>query len=193
MKAHHRETSTAVNSATRSQWPAVDGAPVGLSDRVMEETKMRVLVLSCLLAFGIVRVAIAGTEENAEDFMAMHKIEIAFHEAGTTKNLNLMLSLFSGDATITAGGKTYTGKEQIKAFWQAAGTFQPQNQWVAYTPAFRIKYDVRGDTAHLYFECLYVDKAANKIAAHTNSNDTLIRVNGRWLIKDMKAAVVPQL
>jgi hypothetical protein len=26
----------------------------------------------------------AATEENAEDFMQLHKIEIAFHEAGTT-------------------------------------------------------------------------------------------------------------
>lgn len=154
---------------------------------------MRALVLSCLLAFGIVHVAIADTEENAEDFMAMHNIEITFHEAGTTKNLNLMMSLFSDDATITTGGKTYTGKEQIRAYWQAAGAFQPQNQWVVYTPAFRIKYDVRGDTAHLYFECLSVDKAAKKIAAHTNSDDTLIRVKGRWLIKDMKAGVVPEL
>lgn len=154
---------------------------------------MRALILSCHLAFGIVPVAIAATTENAEDFMAIHKIEIAFHEAGTTKNLDLMLSLFSDDAKIQSGGKTYVGKEQIRAFWQAAGTFQPQNQWVAYTPAFRIKYDVQGDTAHLYFECLYVDKAANKIMAHTNSNDTLIRVQGRWVIKDMKAAVVPEL
>jgi hypothetical protein len=60
---------------------------------------------------------------------------------------------------------------------------------VAYTPAFRIKYSVEGNSAHLYFECLYVDKAANKIAVHTNSDDTLIRVNSKWLIKDMKAAV----
>jgi len=154
---------------------------------------MRALVLSCLLAFGIVRVAIADTEENAEDFMAMHNIEIAFHEAGTTKNLNQMLSLFSNDATIETGGKTYRGKEQIRAYWEAAGAFQPQNQWVVYTPAFRIKYDMRGDTAHLYFECLTVDKAANKIVAHTNSDDTLTHVNGRWLIKDMKAGVVPEL
>ena len=154
---------------------------------------MRALILSCLLAFGIVRVAIADTEENAEEFMAMHNIEITFHEAGTTKNLPLMLSLFSDDATITASGKTYTGKEQVRAFWQSAGPFQPQHQWVAYTPAFRIKYDVRGDTAHLYFECLWVDKVAGKIAVHTNANDTLIRVNGHWLIKDMKAAVVPEL
>jgi len=85
------------------------------------------------------------------------------------------------------------GKIKIKSFWQAAGTFQPQNQWVAYTPAFRIRYDVEGDRAHLYFGCLYVDKAANKIAAHTNSDDTLVRVSGRWLIKEMKAASVPEL
>ena len=74
-----------------------------------------------------------------------------------------------------------------------AGTFQPQNHWVAYTPAFRIKYNVQGNIAHLNFECLYVDKVTNKIAAHTNSDDTLIRINGRWLIKDMKAAKVPEL
>jgi hypothetical protein len=153
----------------------------------------RALIISAILAFCATGGAMAGTDENADDFMQIHKIEIAFHEAGSTKNLDLMLSLFTDDATITAGGKTFTGKEQIKGFWQAAATFQPQNQWVAYTPAFRIKYDVQGDRAHFYFECLYVDKAANKIAAHTNSDDTLTRVNGRWLIKDMKAAAVPEL
>jgi SnoaL-like domain len=153
----------------------------------------RALMISAILALCFANRAVAATEENADDFMQMHEIEITFHQAGTTKNLDLMLSLFADDATITSGGKSYTGKEQIKRYWQAAGPFQPQNQWVAYTPAFRIKYDVQGNNAHLYFECLYVDKAANKIAAHTNSNDTLVRVNGRWLIKDMKAAVVPEL
>ncbi len=135
----------------------------------------------------------AATGENPQDFMDIHKIEIVFHEAGTAKNLDLMLSLFADDATLTSGGKTYTGKDQLRSYWQAAGPFQPQNQWVAYTPAFRIKYTVEGDAARLYFECLYVDKVANKIAAHTNSDDTLVRVNGRWLIKDMKAAAVPEL
>lgn len=147
-----------------------------------------------MLAFCLTNGTMAATqEENAEDFMQIHRIEIMFHEAGTTKNLDLMLSLFADGATLTSGGKTYTGKEQIRSYWQSAGTFQPQNQWVAYTPAFRIKYEVQGDNAHLYFECLYVDRAANKIAAHTNSDDTLIRANGQWLIKDMKAATVPEL
>jgi hypothetical protein len=44
----------------------------------------------------------------------------------------------------------------------------------------------------VYFECLYVDKEANKIAAHTYSDDTLVRADGRWLIKEMKAAAVPE-
>jgi SnoaL-like domain len=153
----------------------------------------RALMISAMLAFCLTGGAIAATEENADDFMQIHQIEILFHQAGTTKSLDLMLSLFTDDAALTAGGKTYTGKEQIRSYWQAAGTFQPQNQWVAYTPAFRIKYTVQGNSAHLYFECLYVDKTANKIAVHTNSDDTLIRVNGRWLIKDMKAAIVPEL
>ena len=151
------------------------------------------LALAALAALSMAAISQAGTEENAEDFMLIHKVEIAFHEAGTTKNLDLMLALFTDDAVINAGGKTYTGKDQIESFWQAAGTFQPQNQWVAYTPAFRIRYTVDGDRAHLYFECLYVDKAANKIAAHTNSEDQLVRVNGRWLIKEMTAAAVPEL
>ena len=150
-------------------------------------------VLAFTAGLSTAMIAAATTEENAEDFMQLHKVEIAFHEAGTTKNLDLMLSLFADDAVLTAGGKTYTGKDQIRSFWQAAGTFQPQNQWVAYTPAFRIRYSVEGDRAHLYFECLYVDKAANKIAAHTNSDDTLMRVNGRWLIKEMTAGPVQGL
>ena len=151
------------------------------------------LVLAATVGLSMTMIAGATTEENAQDFMQLHKVEIAFHEAGTTKNLDLMLSLFADDAVLTAGGKTYTGKDQIKSFWQGAATFQPQNQWVAYTPAFRIRYNVDGDRGHLYFECLYVDKAANKIAAHTNSDDTLMRVNSRWLIKEMKAAPVPEL
>ena len=152
-----------------------------------------VLAIVAAVVLSAVVMSRAGTEENPEDFMQLHKVEITFHEAGTTKNLDLMLSLFADDAVINAGGKTYKGKDQIKSFWQAAGTFQPQNQWVAYTPAFRIRYTVDGDRAHLYFECLYVDKAANKIAAHTNSDDQLVRVNGRWLIKEMTAAAVPEL
>ena len=149
--------------------------------------------LAVVAGLSLSQVAYAGEEENPEDFMQLHNIEIAFHNAGSTRDLGLMLSLFADDAVMTAKGKTYTGKDQIKSYWQAHPAFQPQAQWVGYTPAFRIRYDVQGDQAHLYFECLWVDKAAGKIAAHTNSDDTLARINGRWLIKTMKAEAVPEL
>ena len=156
---------------------------------------MRALSFALVVAAGLSlsQVAGAGEEENPEDFMQLHNIEIAFHKAGSTKDSGLMLSLFADDAVLTAKGKTYTGKDQIKSYWQAHPAFQPQTQWVGYTPAFRIRYDVEGDRAHLYFECLWVDKTAGKIAAHTNSDDLLVRVNGRWLIKEMKADAVDRL
>ena len=148
-------------------------------------------------------VAYAGEEENSENFMQLHNIEIAFHEAASTKDLGLMLSLFADDAVLTTKSKTddgkeqiktYTGKEQIGKYWQSVhGAFQPKNHWVGYTPAFRIRYEVQGDRAHLYFECLWVDKTAGKIAAHSNADDTLARIDGRWLIKTMKAEAVPEL
>jgi hypothetical protein len=154
---------------------------------------MRALALALAVAVGFSLAAYAGEEENPEDFMQLHNIEIAFHKAGSIKDLGLMLSLFADDAVLIAKGKTYTGKDQIKGYWEAHPAFQPKTQWVGYTPAFRIRYEVRGERAHLYFECLWADKAAGKIAAHTNSDDTLVRVNGRWLIKEMKAESVEGL
>jgi len=142
--------------------------PVRKPVTLMEKVMKRALTTAVILALCLTGGAIAGTEENAEDFMQIHKVEIMFHEAGTTKNLDLMLSL-ADDATITAGGKTYHGKDQIRNFWQAAGTFQPQNQWVAYTPAFRIKYDVEGDNAHL------ISNASTSIRQQTRSSRTPTR------------------
>jgi hypothetical protein len=52
-----------------------------------------VLPATIALALSLASQAVATEEENAEDFMGIHKIEIIFHEAGTTKNLDLMLSL----------------------------------------------------------------------------------------------------
>ena len=72
-----------------------------------------VLPATIAVSFGLASQA-ATVEENAEDFMGIHKIEIVFHEAGTTKNLDLMLSLFADDATLTSGGKTYKGKDEIR-------------------------------------------------------------------------------
>ena len=92
--------------------------------------------LAVVAGLSLSLVAYAGEEENPEDFMQLHNIEITFHKAGSTKDVALMLSLFADDAVLTAKGKTYTGKDQIKSYWQAHPAFQPQAQWVGYTPRF---------------------------------------------------------
>ena len=106
----------------------------------------------------------------------------------------LLASLFADDATLSVGGKTWSGKDQVRNYFATvAGSFQPQNHWVAYTPTHRIRFNVNGDRATLYFECLYVDTKAKEIKAHTFSDDSLLRSGGKWLIKEMKAGTVPEL
>lgn len=95
---------------------------------------------------------------------------------------------------MTAGGKTYVGKNQIRSYFATvAGAFQSNNNWTAYTPAQRIRTHVDGDNATLYFECLYVDAPTKTIKTHTFSNDTLVRSGDRWLIKTMKAGAVDEI
>jgi hypothetical protein len=140
-------------------------------------------------------LAMAASEESDQvEFKAMHLVEITFHSAASTKNLDMMMSLFADDANLSVGDKKFIGKDQVRNYFATvAGPFQPQNQWVAYTPAQRIRFEVRGDSAHLYFECLYVDANAKEIKAHTFSDDTLVRAGRGWLIKEMKAGTVPEL
>ena len=152
--------------------------------------------LSALAAAALcTNVAMAAPEgSNPVEFMELHQVEIIFHTAASTKNLELMMSLFTDDASLSVGGKTYSGKSQVSNYFATvAGSFQPQNQWVAYTPAHRIRFNVNGDRATLYFECLYVDTKGKEIKVHTFSDDNLVRSGGKWLIREMKAGTVPEL
>jgi hypothetical protein len=57
----------------------------------------------------------------------------------------------------------------------------------------RIKSNVTGDTATLYFECLWMDVDSNPIGAHAFTSMNLVRVNGRWLVKAIKVVKVDKL
>jgi hypothetical protein len=56
----------------------------------------------------------AASEENPVDFMDLHQVEIVFHTAASTKNIDLMMTLFADDATLSVGTKTYAGKDQVR-------------------------------------------------------------------------------
>lgn len=150
----------------------------------------RILVSSVALMFCFGGLAMAAGKESAKDFMQLHKIEIDWHTAQTTKNINLMMSLFTNDATFVGRGKTYTGKAQIKKLLMANPAFNPKNLFVAYTPPSRFKSDIEGDRGHVSFECIQLNQATNKIVPHSHVRLTadVVRVNGHWLIKRAKGA-----
>jgi hypothetical protein len=134
------------------------------------------------------------------DILAVRNIEIIFHTAGSVlpnKDLNLMMSLYADDAVLTDtahDNKEYRGKEQVRTYWaNVSGPFRPEHRWIGYTPAMRIKSNVTGNTATLYFECLWMDVDSNAIGSHAFSSMDLARVDGHWLVKGVKVGRVDKL
>ncbi|MGH7188802.1 MAG: hypothetical protein ACREF0_06395, partial [Acetobacteraceae bacterium] len=78
----------------------------------------------------------ATAAETAQDYMAMHQLEAVFHKAATDQDMDTLLSLFANDATVTIGGKTFTGPDQIRGFFLTTPPFT--HRLVGYTTAFRI-------------------------------------------------------
>ncbi len=129
------------------------------------------------------------------DIYAIDQIEVTWHRASSTKNLDLMMSLWANDATATLGGQTYTGKAQIRNFFATkAAPFQPQNHWVSDTPAYKIRITLNGDKGTLYFECHYVDPTTTppQVVAVVSADQDVAKINGRWLITNLRSAT-PEL
>ena len=127
--------------------------------------------------------------QKVADISAIERIEVNWHKASSTKDVNLMMSLWANDATFTVGSQTYTGTDQIRNFFvNDAAPFQPENNWVSETPAYKIRVTVDGDKGTLYFECVYVDVTTRKVMAVVSADQDVARINGHWLITNSVAA-----
>jgi hypothetical protein len=115
-------------------------------------------------------------------------IERVWHKAASTKNLNLMMSIWAPNATATVAGKTVTGKAAIRNLLAKAGPFQPQNHWLSDTPAYKIRTTVNGNKGTLYFECHYIDVDTGKVAAVVGADQQVQKLKGKWLITNMAAS-----
>jgi hypothetical protein len=158
---------------------------------------LRVLGLAfCALA----SAASAADRGSPADILAVRNIEITFHTAGSVlpaKSLDQMMSIYADDAVLTDtahDNKTYTGKAEVRRYWgEVSGPFRPEHHWIGYTPAMRIKSQVDGDNATLYFECLWMDADSNAVGAHSFSDMTLARVHGKWLVKTIRVGKIDKL
>ncbi|HTW21509.1 MAG TPA: nuclear transport factor 2 family protein [Mycobacteriales bacterium] len=130
----------------------------------------------------------ASTAQNAliqkdANLYQIDQIERTWHEAASTHNVNLMMTVFAPGAVLNIGGKSYTGKSQIRNFFQEYNTsFQPTTDWVADTPSFKMRTTVNGDKGTLYFECDYIDVKTGKVTDVVGVDHDVQKINGKWLV-----------
>jgi ketosteroid isomerase-like protein len=155
---------------------------------------MRTLLSACAVA-GAAAALLTGCGGSSSDSSAsatiqrqaslyqIDQIEMKFHEAVATHNLNLMMSLFAPGAVFNVKDQALTGKPAIR-HWFATDNkaFLPQNHWIADTPTYKIRATVNGDKGTLYFECHFIDPKTKKLMAWVGVDHDVQKINGTWLI-----------
>ena len=153
-------------------------------------------MLGLMVAVSLVGCGGSGDEPAAEqelqrqaDLYAIEEIEKTWHEASSMHDVDLMMTLWAPDATLNIGTETLAGKAEIRDFFvHKAGPFQPQNQWVSETPAYKIRTTVNGEKGTLYFECHYVDVKTGKVVSVVGADQNVQKINGKWVITSSAAA-----
>lgn len=158
--------------------------------------------LGVLIAVGALFVSFAafgGSSSSADqlarqhaDYWAIDEIQKSFHGATSKKDIDLMMSLWAPNATLTIPGQTAVGKDEIRQFWLTkSDAFRPTNRWISETPAYKVRITADGDRGTLHFECHYVDVKTKKVAVHLTADQEVARIDGEWLIADMVVGVAP--
>jgi SnoaL-like domain len=161
----------------------------------MKRSLIGAILLAAALVFAAGAIAFAGQSAPPGDHdlpgaAGIYQLQASFHRAATTKDLDLMMSLWDERATLTAAGKTYSGKDEIRAFLATHPAFNPANHWVALTRSPHFRITASGNRGTLYFECYYVDVATKQVMLSLGATTKVVRVEGHWLFSDFNSAPV---
>jgi len=159
---------------------------------------MRKIVMGGALGLFLISVVLVacggsggGSEANQsrrfQDMWEIDKIEKDFHHASSIKDIDLIVSLYAPNATMTTGpGETASGRDEIRQFFLAnSGSFKPENNWISDHPAYKLEITVDGDRGTLHFECHFVDADTGEVVAATAADLDVARIDGKWLITNM--------
>ena len=151
--------------------------------------RLGILVLSAVLAACSSSDAGSTSDQSRRvaDMWEIDHIEKDFHRAQTEKDIDLMMSLFAPNATMTVGpGATASGLEEIRRFWlEDSAPFASENNWMSDHPAYKLEVTVNGERGTLHFECHYVDIESSAIVSATTADFDVARIDGKWLITNM--------
>jgi ketosteroid isomerase-like protein len=154
--------------------------PARLSRLVFVGLTLAVALVACGSS-GPIGAPAADVQKQA-DLYAINQIEVNWHKAASTHDVDLMMSLWADNATFTTASQTYSGKDQIRQFFLKAAPFDPANHWVSDTPAYKSRTTVDGDKGTLYFQCDYIDIDTKAVKITVSADQQVARVNGKWLI-----------
>lgn len=130
----------------------------------------------------------SAAQQVVADTAAIEDLQVRFHEASSTKNLDLMMTLWADDAILTFASQTYRGKDEIRRFFGTqAGSFKPDNRWVSLSPSPKVRVTVSGERGTIYFECHYVDVDTRQVMASLSGDAKVTRLDGRWLFTSVVA------
>lgn len=160
---------------------------------------MRTLLMGGALGVLVISLAACGgssassTSEQAverqADLYAIGQLEKSFHKAMSKQDIDLMMSIWAPNATMTTGpGQTRTGKKQIRSHWLKSTPFQPTTHWISDTPAYKIRMTVNGDRGTLFFECHFIDTKTSKAVAVSGADMQVARIDGDWVVTSMVGA-----
>lgn len=151
------------------------------------------LVLGAALALLVPVAALGGTTapssakedltQREADLYLIDQVEVKFHRATSTHDLDLMMSLWAPGAVFNIDQQTLTGKAQIRHWFATENqAFMPNHHWESDTPSYKIRIHLTGDKATMYFECHYIDTKTGMVVAAAGVTHTLQKINGQWLI-----------
>jgi uncharacterized protein (TIGR02246 family) len=146
------------------------------------------VVVGALAASGGSSASSASEQElqRSADLWEIDQLQRSFHRATTTKDVDLMMSLYAPNATFTFPGTIAAGKKEIRQFWLTSRSMT--NNWISETPIYKVRITVNGDRGTLYFECVYVDPTTEKVVSTTAADMDVARINGRWLVTSVAGA-----
>lgn len=156
---------------------------------------MRTLLIAG--ALGAIALVLAGcggsgmtkaeeqTLQKQADILAIDQLEAKWHKAASTKDVNLMLSLYAPDASWNIGTEVLQGMRQVRDYvTHRFPPFRPGHHWLSDTPAYKIRVTVNGDKGTLYFECHVIDVETEKLVTFVGGDAAVEKINGHWLISN---------
>jgi SnoaL-like domain len=124
-----------------------------------------------------------ATTQKEADLYQIDQIEVKFHRATSHHDINLMMSLWAPGAVFNIDQETLVGKAQIRHWFLTKNkAFMPSHHWESDTPSYKLRVDLNGDKATMYFECHYIDPKTAMVVATAGVTHTLQKVDGKWLI-----------